>query len=235
MALGVCTVCGIRPLRTKHHCDECATKMAGHLKRRVARWRAEGLCYSCGRTPEPGLRRCRHCLDVSLRLHRVYTARKAAAGKCVECGTPSVEASLAALESLAARVCRHCYIKRCASRALGGRRHWAVLLTTLERQEWKCAYTGEPLVLGVNDSIDHIYPIARFPERRSDPHNIEWVVRRINVLKGAFTRDEFLGMIGKVASLHPAEGNFAAFMAVPVNSVGNVAKAIRGRWKRQSE
>jgi hypothetical protein len=57
---------------------------------------------------------------------------------------------------------------------------------------------GIPLTLGVNDSLDHIYPLARFPERATDPTNIEWVSRKINEMKRDRTPDEFLALIGQI-------------------------------------
>ena len=52
-----------------------------------------------------------------------------------------------------------------------------------------------PLILGKNDSLDHIYPAERFPEKRTDPTNVEWVTREVNQTKRDRTPDEFMALL----------------------------------------
>jgi 5-methylcytosine-specific restriction endonuclease McrA len=56
---------------------------------------------------------------------------------------------------------------------LGSSKYWSRLRDKLVSQGYRCVYTGELLVLGVNDSLDHIYPASRFPERAKDPNNLK--------------------------------------------------------------
>lgn len=74
----------------------------------------------------------------------------------------------------------------------------AAIAAKLREQGHACAYTGEKIVLGVNDSLDHIYPARRFPHLRNDPKNVEWVTRLVNTMKTDLTREEFLTMIGNI-------------------------------------
>jgi 5-methylcytosine-specific restriction endonuclease McrA len=83
-------------------------------------------------------------------------------------------------------------MKKTSIDCLKGAQHVDVLWDKLKAQNYRCAYTGEMIVLGVNDSLDHIMPISRFPHLRSDPNNVEWVTRRVNCLKWDSTPEEFL-------------------------------------------
>jgi len=55
------------------------------------------------------------------------------------------------------RVCEACYFQNAAKARLGSRTHWQALRDHLIAQDFTCPYTGTRLVLGVNDSVDHIY------------------------------------------------------------------------------
>lgn len=92
-------------------------------------------------------------------------------------------------------LCEMCYIKKAARTNFGTCKHWAYLKAKLEAQQRRCPHTGTTLTLGVNDSIDHIYPISRFPELRVDPDNAEWVCREVNEMKRDRTPDEFLTLL----------------------------------------
>ena len=63
---------------------------------------------------------------------------------------------------------------------------------------WKCAYTGDLLVVGDNLSFDHMDPISRFPERRYDPDNVEPVTWQVNLMKRDLTKQEFLALVGRI-------------------------------------
>jgi len=91
-----------------------------------------------------------------------------------------------------------CYLKKIARNRLGSNRYWTQLRNKLTQQNYRCVYTGTPLQLGVNDSLDHIYPVQRFPDRAHDPNNVEWVTREINEMKRDRTPDEFLSLIQRI-------------------------------------
>ena len=55
-------------------------------------------------------------------------------------------------------------------------------------------------MLGVNDSLDHVYPVSRYPERATDPTNVEWVCRTINGMKRNRTPEEFLALLAQILS-----------------------------------
>jgi len=43
-------------------------------------------------------------------------------------------------------------------------------------------------------------PISRFPERRQDPSNLQWVHYRVNEMKKDWIHEEFLAFIGLLQS-----------------------------------
>lgn len=109
---------------------------------------------------------------------------KADAGLCDRCGrAPKLEHSPS---------CRTCYLKACSVSALGAARHWDALLAKLYAQAWKCKYSGETLVLGLNAALDHRMPRSRFPELASDPCNVDWTTRTVNLMKTDLTAEEWI-------------------------------------------
>ena len=97
------------------------------------------------------------------------------------------------------RQCQTCYLKLSSCNRFGSSKHWEALLAILEAQEYRCVYTGEQLVLGVNDSIDHVLPRSRYPDLIFDISNIQWTTRVINTMKLNLLDCEFLAAIEKVA------------------------------------
>ncbi|MEE9579948.1 MAG: hypothetical protein V3V74_01365, partial [Nitrosomonadaceae bacterium] len=49
-----------------------------------------------------------------------------------------------------------------------------------------------------NDSIDHIIPVSRCPDRAHDVTNLEWVTRTVNFMKRNMIPDEFLAAVKKI-------------------------------------
>lgn len=95
--------------------------------------------------------------------------------------------------------CETCYLKKAAYRRCGSKRSWTVLKEKWDEQEGRCSYTGEKLIMGQNASVDHILPVSRFPEKKADKSNIEWISMEINTLKGTRTKDEFTTLVKAIA------------------------------------
>jgi CRISPR/Cas system Type II protein with McrA/HNH and RuvC-like nuclease domain len=91
------------------------------------------------------------------------------------------------------------YLKNLAAIHLGDGQAWEVLRGKLAAQGGRCAYTGDALVLGENDSIDHILPKSRFPEDARNPDNVQWVTRYANMAKRDQTHDEFVGLVARIS------------------------------------
>lgn len=127
-------------------------------------------------------------------LARKRKRERVADGLCAECSSPQLEHS--------GSLCLRHWARGIASRGL--RRSTLkvadALLEKLEGQQWKCPYTGTTLVPAKNCELDHILPVSRFPGLRSSVDNVEWVSRRINRLKSARTKEEFIAFCRLVAS-----------------------------------
>jgi hypothetical protein len=70
----------------------------------------------------------------------------------------------------------------------------------LIEQSSLCYYTGAPLVLGVNDSLDHVLSVSKHPELRTSIDNVVWCLREINTMKNGMDADEFLAMCRLIGS-----------------------------------
>ncbi len=75
-----------------------------------------------------------------------------------------------------------------------------ILKDKLVAQNYRCVYSGKTLVLGKNASIDHIFPVAKFPHLISEPTNIQWVDFTVNQMKGSLTHTEFVELIKLIYS-----------------------------------
>ena len=211
-AAGICTKCKKRPGATRPgraplvNCEECAASLKVGAKERSAkrtnRLLALGLCLVCGKRPARKDRKtCQGCKEKVTKRARETRPKlegaRMAKGLCRLCG---VRPQLGSMTTHKVPMCEMCFYKACSHRALGNRRLWETLKNILAAQNYKCAYTGRRLTLGVNASVDHILPVARFPHLKSDPNNIQWVDKSINFMKNDFLTEEFLGLVKEIAA-----------------------------------
>lgn len=105
---------------------------------------------------------------------------------CLVCGKEPIGSS---------RFCEQHFYKNNAFRHLGSKKLSKVLEDKFNAQGGKCAYTGLPLMLGENASVDHIKSIALFPESKHDPNNVQWVDITVNMMKREMREGSFLQLI----------------------------------------
>lgn len=67
-----------------------------------------------------------------------------------------------------------------------------ILLKKLHEQNFICYYTGLPLTVGINASIEHLLPQSNNPDYSHDPNNLVWVRLEINKMRNNFSFNEFL-------------------------------------------
>lgn len=94
--------------------------------------------------------------------------------------------------------CEKHYYSFTAYRHLGTKKMANFIREKLESQNFKCAYSGINLVLGINASVDHIKSRVRYPDLQNEPTNIHWVDIRINLMKRELDEEEFLFLIQSI-------------------------------------
>jgi 5-methylcytosine-specific restriction endonuclease McrA len=69
----------------------------------------------------------------------------------------------------------------------------------LEEQDFKCYYTGKPLAIGINASLDHVLSIKNHPNEKNDVENLVWCLKDINLMKNGMDKDEFIAICSLIA------------------------------------
>lgn len=167
-----------------------------------------GLCAYCGKCPpSPSRRSCQECREIVNKNNRAKIDRKVAQGLCPNCGTNPV---LPAMRGKRWSFCERCYFKKTSTDCLKTAKHADLIGQKLKDQNYRCAYTSEEIILGLNDSLDHILPISKFPELRNDPTNVEWVTRKVNCMKWDSTREEFIATAYAIVRHYESQRQLAA-------------------------
>lgn len=204
-AAGLCIDCRVTPVaKGRASCGACLDKNAQKNRAKVVKLKARKKCVACTSSDaRPNRIYCEPCAIKHITKQRPLKlqrqAERVAAALCVRCGKESELRSLRA--DAKQRLCEKCYLMHFASHNLGNSKHWEALKAKLVSQNFKCAYTGIKLVLGVNASVDHILPVSRFPESKHDLDNVEWVDLKVNQMKRDSTRTEFLQLVASIAAL----------------------------------
>ena len=186
---------------TTIYCRTCVTKVSKRSyilqKERRLKRQESGLCPSCGN--KPGLNDGVVCGSCKEKQRAYYhsskekrSRRKNKERECSCCRSPRYHES---------KLCRKHWGMDLARKYSFYGDHMA-LLSLLEKQEFKCFYTGMPLVPGKNASIDHLNPRSRYPEEESELNNIAWVDREVNRMKGNKTTSEFFAICRSIFETH---------------------------------
>lgn len=198
----LCTECGHQAEHDMRMCESCQAKNRTKLRNRKSTRRKLGRCAigSCSNSKLADQDLCESCAKDAREYTRKRSASLVKQGLCASCGQkPHMLVYGESRPDVMMRQCQTCYLKLASCNRFGSIKHWKVLLVILEDQGYRCSYTGEQLVLGVNDSIDHILPRSRYPDLTLDPSNIQWVTRVVNTMKLNLLDHEFLAVIEKVA------------------------------------
>lgn len=197
---GLCKDCGTSRGEngTSVCCRPCAAKNSAKSAARTARLRAEwkssgeNTCNSCGTVkPEDSFKSCEKC-RIYHAGHYAATGMKRrklrrAAGTCASCSDPVLgTSSLCARHWLAHIARKHRFPDS------------NIMWDKLVKQDFRCYYTGIPLVPGNNCSVDHKVPKSRGGSNAAD--NLVWVDRFTNSFKSVFTDTEFIERCKAVAS-----------------------------------
>jgi hypothetical protein len=94
--------------------------------------------------------------------------------------------------------CEKHYFQNLSHKHLGTKKRWHELRFLLEMQQYKCAYTGIDLILGLNASVDHIKCKVNHPELYNNITNLCWADFDVNLMKREHDKDRFLELCEKV-------------------------------------
>ena len=159
------------------------------MLKRYKELRSKGLCPLCKNPARKKMVYCQPCADRIKIASDKAKRRNVENGICPNCGKNPV---LPSMKGKNWSFCERCYFKKTSVDCLKTAKHAELIGQKLRHQNRRCAYTDEEIILGLNDSLDHILPISRFPELARDPTNVEWVTRKVNCMKWDSTRDEFI-------------------------------------------
>lgn len=152
----------------------------------------DNYCRECNREKSAVIREnSRVSINLS---RRISHADRKSKGYCAICKHPPVGKS---------GVCEKHLFSTMAFRHLGSKKLAGVLKDKLEKQNYKCAYSGLQLILGENASIDHIKSKVRHPQLKNDINNVHWVDIRVNLMKRELDESEFLYLIGGILNNIP--------------------------------
>lgn len=76
----------------------------------------------------------------------------------------------------------------------------AILLEKLHKQNFVCYYTGLPLTVGVNASIEHLLPESNNPESSHDPNNLVWIRLEVNSMRSNYSFERFVELCNVCAN-----------------------------------
>ena len=188
----------------KKFCETCLEKTRRWRKACHDKKRREGRCFACGKKTSTGTR-CKECHKKNMTEIKARRKRWLGEGRCRDCGTEAQMIDRVGQHHMpggkrSSNYCRDCFLKMIARYVLGSGKRWLELIKILDRQNWRCAYTGEQLVLGENLSFDHCDPICRFPLKKGDVDNLEAVTLTVNLMKRHMTKEEFLTLVKIIAA-----------------------------------
>lgn len=164
-----------------------------------------GLCMGCNNQVLESFLYCTECRKKRRRREKERNARllkeRLEQNLCIRCGKrPPLLVSRDNHHVL----CETCYLKKKSRDRLGVVKHWQHLKELLKQQGCRCTYTGDKIILGLNDSLDHILPAHHYPKLKDSPDNVEWVTREINEMKRDRTPTEFLELIKRILDYQSA-------------------------------
>lgn len=192
---GLCIQCGTPRGEngTETLCRPCADKSAERGRSKTAS-RVPGTCAWCGIEIEEGIAGvfCSKHREKNRRNTRDRIQKYRDDGLCEKCGKNE------RVTITKTSLCEECWLKNCALRFLGDRSKWIDLKSLYESQNGLCAYSGLPITLGVDASLDHILPVSRFPVDKPDISQFKWANTQVNYMKNIYTVDEWTSIMRKI-------------------------------------
>jgi len=152
----------------------------------VKKQKEKGLCIEC-KNPVNNSIRCDGCNKRRTeRLKANYNKWKEE-GMCCQCGKETVGNK---------NYCEKHYLMKVSHSRLGTQSYWKELKLLLEKQNFKCALTGDDISFEMNIELDHILPTYRGGS--NELSNVQWTTNRVNNFKRSYTQDELKELCKKI-------------------------------------
>jgi 5-methylcytosine-specific restriction endonuclease McrA len=134
-----------------------------------------------------------------LEYQRIRRQKRLAQNQCCDCAQPVVHGRcrceyhiiLHAVQSISSGYKRVYNKNLPVTLGTKERSHLAEKLYKRYLKNPYCCFTSEPLFIGINSNLDHIAPIAQYPELAYDFANLQLVSDTYNKAKGNRTDAEF--------------------------------------------
>lgn len=187
-ASGKCIECGKERNHTSIiYCQECRTKntkRSNGLKKKKIKENIN-ICKYC--LKDCGQRVCDTCKAKQIEYRRKRRAEFISNGKCDICGGNTING----------KKCHKHYLQAASQTAFGTKNHWEYLFELLKKQDFKCWYSGIPLVLGFNTSIEHKNSLAKNSNAKTID-NVVWADLQVNLCKRDLSASEFINLCKQV-------------------------------------
>src|SRR6185437_6244321 len=96
------------------------------------------------------------------------------------------------------KMCENCWYNDKARLYLKNNKLGFLLKEKAQKQNFKCAYSGDPLIPGLNMSIDHIIAQKVNPKLIHDISNLQWVTKEVNTSKNYLLPEQYVEICKKV-------------------------------------
>lgn len=143
----------------------------------------DGICVTCGISNYTNGFKCEKCYLNYNKSKKEKKEYRLLNGCCAFCDEKRIHT----------RLCEKHYLQFTSRTHLNTMRDWEALKDIFEKQKGICPYTGKFLTLGLDASIDHIFPKCLGGSLGLD--NLQWVYAPVNFMKADVTEDEFFNLV----------------------------------------
>ena len=146
----------------------------------------KGLCIECSNPVDDSIR-CSVCNKRRAEKNKENYNKWKQDGKCCQCGKEIIKGK---------NYCEKHYLMKISHTRLGTQSYWKELKLLLEKQNFKCALTGDKISFEMNIELDHKLP--KYRGGLNDLSNVQWVTKEANWFKRALTENELLILCEKI-------------------------------------
>jgi hypothetical protein len=146
----------------------------------------KGLCIECS-TPVNGSIRCEKCNSRRAEYRKKKYKEWKDNGLCCQCGKESLKNK---------NYCEKHYLMMTSMTNLNTSTYWLSLKELIQKQNHKCALTGDKISFDMDIDLDHIVP--KYRGGKDELSNVQWVTKQANWFKRALTEKELLGLCEKI-------------------------------------